>query len=797
MFKPKPGTTFIFALVASLILVSCSSPEQRVAKYTKEGDAYLAEGDHLKATIQYRNALEIDEEHIPAIKGIVQIAENDRDYQSMFGWLQRLIRLDPQNVDALIDIGNIYLLASDEPEAQARADEALAIAPDNQYARALKASVLFKLGDKTTAITMAKDILAKNPANQDALTIIVAEKAGRNDLDGALADLNAGLQNDPNHILLQLMRIEILSKQGNQNGVDEAFKTIISQNPDDPSFRQTYAQALIQSRRFELARELLAQVVELAPDTLDNHINLIRMDNHLGGPSKARDTFTKASEARPDDIDLQFAYADFLVKNEDFDSAEAIYKKYAGTKKDETLKNRGKVELAGLYLVTDRKAQAEQLITEVIEEDAGNTGALIKRSGVKLNEQNWDAAIVDLRNALNNDPENVNALVLLSTAFEQKGDIEFAGLQLTRAFEIADRLPKIANTYARFLIRHQQNERAETILLDSLSKYSDNIEGLQLLAAARLANQDWQGAQEVARLMEAQTNSDNPGVQRILGTASVGLRNYDTAIEQLSAANDTQPLGSRPLATLISAYLEQDRADEAVTLLNRMTANDPENYDLYILQSRVAFEQNRRDDGESILNQAIALAPERIDAYNLLYRYYLRTNRRPEAFALIYEGLNKFPENYGLKFFEADILIVEKRWEEAIIVFETLYKRRPTDQLVANNYASLLTDTRQDEESRRLAVKIAETIRDNDNAYFQDTLAWAYFKVGQSQDARVILERTVKDFPNIAVLHYHLGAVYLSLEDKEKAKQYLEQSLELGGPDFIHANRAKFLLKQV
>ena len=798
MIRRQTRSRLIAALFMSTALIACSSPEQRMERYTAEGNEFFEEGDFLRANIQYRNALKIDETHTPALKGLVSIAEQNREYETMFSLLQRLARLEPENTDAIVKLGNIYLIASDEAEAQQKADEALAIDPNFAPARALKASVLYKLGDTATAVNLAKDIIRRDPGNQDAVTLIAADRARQNDIEGALAEVEKGLAQSESHILLQLMRIELLGKLGRQDDVDKAFRDLIAVNPEDPSFRQTYAQSLINLGRLADARDVLAEVVSIAPDVLDNHRNLIRVDYQLSGPEKALATFTAAANARPDDEELQFAFAEFLISQDRSGQAETIYQQYAGLRDDAALRNRGKVELAGLYIRGERNDEASALLAEVLEEDEGNTGAKTKLAALKLKNDDVDSAIIDLRSVINGDPDNLQARLLMGAAHEQQGNLELAEVQFTRALERGESAPSVANPYATFLIRNNNPGRAEQILEQSLAVFNDNIPGLRLLASARLTLQDWTGAEEAGRLIEHRSGIKDPSVNRILGTASLGQQNYAEAISRLEAANSEQPLSSQPLATLVSAYLAEGRADDADALLARIIDGNPrkeETYDAQILRSRVAFTQNRRDDAERILNEAVTIAPERIEAYDLLYRYYLRTDRRPDAFALIYQGLEQFKENYGLKVFEADILMNERRFDDAIAVYETLHRRRPDDRYVANNYASLLSEHHDDPQSRQRALDVAKTVADVENPYFQDTLGWAYFKVGNLQDARLILKRAAEDYPNIAVLHYHLGAVYSALENKDDARTALERAQELGGANFRYSDEVQALLE--
>ena len=366
----KSGKQLLITTVAALSLVTaCSSPEQKLEKYTASGQRFLEEGDLIKANLQFRNALEINEEHVPAIEGQIAIAEENREYALMYGLLQGLVRLQPDNLTALVKMGNIQLLASDELAAQDTVERALAIDPSNLDAQALKSSILFKLGDRAQAIQLARSVLQQNPANQDALSIIVAEKALTNDLDGALDEVSRGLEKDPGNVVLSMMRIELLAKQGRDEEVNAAFRALIAANPDDPAYRQSYARNLLRMGAFEEARPVMQGIVEVTPDDLEARMNVVRLDYQLGGIDRALATFKGYVDERPDDTELQFAYASFLIDQDREDEARAIYEGFAKNRKDKVLADRARVQLASLELRAGNTEAALTTLEDILKDD--------------------------------------------------------------------------------------------------------------------------------------------------------------------------------------------------------------------------------------------------------------------------------------------------------------------------------------------------------------------------------------------------------------------------------------------
>ena len=67
-----------------VVLMACSSPEEKVQAFTQKGQAYLAEGDWVKARLEFQNALQINPDLVPALFGLAEIAERNSEWQRAF-----------------------------------------------------------------------------------------------------------------------------------------------------------------------------------------------------------------------------------------------------------------------------------------------------------------------------------------------------------------------------------------------------------------------------------------------------------------------------------------------------------------------------------------------------------------------------------------------------------------------------------------------------------------------------------------------------------------------------------------
>ena len=98
----------LFVLAA--FLSGCfRDPNVRKQKYLESGQKYAAEGKDKEAVIQFSNALKIDRNFAEAHYALAQTYLHLGAFSASFGELQRTVGLQPGNIKARIDLGNMLL----------------------------------------------------------------------------------------------------------------------------------------------------------------------------------------------------------------------------------------------------------------------------------------------------------------------------------------------------------------------------------------------------------------------------------------------------------------------------------------------------------------------------------------------------------------------------------------------------------------------------------------------------------------------------------------------------------------
>ena len=143
----------LILLAAVVSLSGCTDPEQAKAEHLKRGEAYLKDQKYQEASLEFRNALQIDDKSAPAHWGLARAYEALQRYPEMITELQKTLEHDKSHLDARIKLGNYYLTASlGRPqlvdEAERLAKETLEKDPNNIEAHILMGSILFARNDR-------------------------------------------------------------------------------------------------------------------------------------------------------------------------------------------------------------------------------------------------------------------------------------------------------------------------------------------------------------------------------------------------------------------------------------------------------------------------------------------------------------------------------------------------------------------------------------------------------------------------------------------------------------------------
>jgi tetratricopeptide (TPR) repeat protein len=389
-----------------------------------------------------------------------------------------------------------------------------------------------------------------------------------------------------------------------------------------------------------------------------------------------------------------------------------------------------------------------------------------------------ESAISDLRTALNDQPRSPELLTLLALAYERGGQIDLADKQLADATRASSFDPAFGLNYVSFLQRRDLNSHAEDMLSELASRHPRNVAVLTRLAQAKLTRQDWVGAHELATLIRK--IGDGSGVAAQIEAASLsGQKRFDEGIRILQEAQAANPNSVQPVFGIVRSYIQAKQPEKAEAFLQSMLKINQQNADAHVLLGYTRLAMRQPLEAAKSFRAAIRLQPGNASAYRALAEQLLGEGRIDEAMSVLEEGLQHAPGNFGLRLARASVLETKSEFRAAIALYEEMLREEPGALIVANNYASLVSDHMADKDALERAYNAALALNRSHVPQFKDTLGWLLFLREDHRRALPLLEEAAEKLPNVAAVQYHLGMVYKAVGETEKATARLKQALAL------------------
>ncbi len=114
----------LLLVAVAFATAACSNPEETKAEHLKRGEAYLTEKKFQEASLEFRNAAQIDDKLAQAHWGLARAYEGMGQFTEVFEELRRTVALDDNNLDARVRLGNYYVIAFQQFKDDKYRDEA-------------------------------------------------------------------------------------------------------------------------------------------------------------------------------------------------------------------------------------------------------------------------------------------------------------------------------------------------------------------------------------------------------------------------------------------------------------------------------------------------------------------------------------------------------------------------------------------------------------------------------------------------------------------------------------------------
>jgi tetratricopeptide (TPR) repeat protein len=336
--------------------------------------------------------------------------------------LERAVKLDPKQAEALFNIGRLELLPGGNREhAKDAIDQAIKVGADQPQVRAkallLRAGLTREPAKQRADLNEAVRIAPGDPSAVLARGLFLAD-AG--EFDAALADLDKAIEARPRHAGAYEAKAMILTKQKKYDQALLALDKAKELNPDSTLPYTEQARIYALQKNYAAAFHALEQAIEKHPDDLTALLMRAAIHQEAGDRDKALEAVDEVLRKKPNLAPAMRMRAMILAGEGKFDLAIQEMEKL---RKENPKDSHSLLQLGMLYSAEHRYDEAIKIYDQVLSAAPDDVLALRSRGDALLGLGKHAEAIADYEKAYKLEPKDSGLLnnfawVLATSTFD-------------------------------------------------------------------------------------------------------------------------------------------------------------------------------------------------------------------------------------------------------------------------------------------------------------------------------------------------------------------------------------------
>lgn len=792
MLTSRPLTKAIFGFCLLVGLAACDSAEDRAEEHYQRALELIEEGDAKRALVEFRNVFQLNGSHLEARRRLSQLHLELGNQQAAYSQYLRLVEQYPNDLEARIELSDLALLLGNWDEVERHGRKAQELAPEEPRVKVIETALNYREAVLDDDVTLRREnadaavlLLEELPESLVLRNLLVDNFILDNEFGKALEQLDVMLAKDETNINYWRQRLSVLAQLGDNSAVEEQLRRMVQLFPEDNANKLTLVRFYLSRQEVDKAEAFLRELAAAAaPDDPGPRLDVIRFLSEVRGIDTAKVEVRKAIAEAEDPLPFRVLGAGLDFSTGQQEEAVATLEDVLKTAEPGEQTRAIKVSLARMLLNLGNEVGARARVEEVLAEDERNANALKMRAAWLIDSDETDLAISALRIAIEEEPEDSQAMNLMANAYMRAGRGELARDYLALAVDASNNAPAETIRYARLLLAEERFLPAEDILKKSLRLNQNNIELLITMGQLYLAMDDEGRAEQILQTLRS---GNSPEAQTAANAMETELINrFKGPEEAMTFLQDLAGSADATLATRVAsvrARLGTGDLEGALTVAKALAAENPDSAPLKAVLGATYAANSLFEDAETVYRELLDVDPVQPNIWMALAQLEIRQGRSDAGMAVVDEGLTHNPGDANLLWAKALEFERNGDFEGAIGIYEDLYEQNSGAVIVANNLASMLSTYRNDDDSLEKAWRIARRFRDAQIPAMQDTYGWIEHRRGNSETALPYLENAAFGLQDDPVVQYHLGEVYLAVGRNEDALAQFQKAIDLAEPN--------------
>ena len=708
--------SILFLSYLLVVLSSCSSAEAKREKHYQKGLDYAAHEKYSEAIIEFRNVLQLDPNNADAKYqlGLAYFkmggAANLRNAFKMFS---EAVEKKPDLIDAQIKLANLYLASNDLKSARDKSDLAIEKEPKNVEALLVKARIEQREGrleDAANSFQQALDLDSKRLSTYYELAGLYLLKK---DPASAEALLQKALALDPQSIESHINLARFYHYHRQPKEAEAFYQKALALSPKNKSIHLALANFYLIEKRTPEAEAKFVEATRLDPKDPEPFLALGDFYVGLHKAAEAEKAYLEAREARPEWMFSRKKLADFYLnegkKNEAAGVIDEILAKNANDPEALLLKGRlllsenksgdavvlmrkavqsepslrsGHYYLGLAHLVDHDLQQAKSEFSEALNQNPRETRARMALAQIYLQSRSFDLAVAEAERAVESEPSNIKALMILGDALLSKGEIKKGEGIYQQILKLAPAEP--VGYYRLGLLRRGQKKEQEALSLfeKALSLNTNHVDALAQIVAIDLSKGDSEKA--LKRITtQIETSPRNPVFYDLLAKLYAAKKEYKKAEESYQKAIELDPGYLTAYLDLGNFYAQGKQFDQAIKKLDEAIKVNPNVAQIYMIRGVIYDAQQKYSQAKAEYEKALEIDPRFVPAANnLAWIYAEQGGNIDRALTLAQMAKEKYPEDPAISDTLGWIFYKKNVFLKAVSLLEESAEKLPKNPIV-------------------------------------------------------------------------------------------------------------------
>ena len=392
-----------------------------------------------------------------------------------------------------------------------------------------------------------------------------------------------------------------------------------------------------------------------------------------------------------------------------------------------------------------------------------------------LAEQNYRAAVIELKNVLQENTDNAQARWLLATIYLDFGDLTAAEQELRRAQELGWTGDDVVPTLARVLSQQGRHEDVLALDVSGLAPVpAGRLWAWQALSALAAGNPQHAG---VFMASAEQAAGDDVSVRLAGAQLQASQGNLSEGLEDVQGILDVQPDYGPAWRLKGDIALQRGELDTAREAYNRAVDLNIDNAADRFKLALIHLQMGNLEEAEKQAQAILEARPKNLGANYIVGIVRFSEQRYVEAIAAlsIAEPLSKqFPV---IPYYLGSAHLQERSMEQAAVAARRFHNASPDNAAGRKLLALILLQTDREGEARQLLEPVLYWNPDDVQAL--NMTAASMIREGEPEQAVALLSRVAELQPDSAEAQIRLGTSLLGLGQDEAGASHILSALEL------------------